>query len=601
VGESSKTVTVTIKNDTVPEPDETFGLIVQQNSSDPVTTYLAKATFTIVDNDTGTPPASFTLSGSAQCNGSLPQIVLSGWGSSGATTFDVYRNGSLYSPANTGSTFTNTSVTAGTTYSYYVVAKNASGLTTSNTISVTARTNCGGTTTAPTAPSGLVALAASSFMSLAWNDNSSDETGFKVERKIGVSGSWSQIASTGQGIAAYLDYGVSAGVTYYYRVSAYNSSGSSAYSNEASVTIGGTAPTSFTLTATPQCSGSSPQIVLSGWGSSGFTTFDLYRNGSLFYPANTDPTFTNTSVTAGTTYSYYVVAKNASGSTTSNNTVSVTAPTTCGGALLSAPTLSSPTNSATSVSITPTFSWSSVSGATSYWLMVATSSSSLPTSTSASGCSGCVISGSIYSTSYTPPTSFYNNGATTTLSPGTTYYWQVMAFNSTTSGYYSTQGSFTTAPAIATKVVTVANTGGIGLNLRSTASTSGAVIAALPEGTTMSVIGGPTLADGFTWWNISGISGTGWSAVAEWLSPSPRVGILATVSYTGGAGLRVRNGASLTGTVLTTLTEGTQVIVFGGPIQADGFTWWAVRDPVDIDGFAGWSAVGDWLTPNPRY
>ena len=51
VGQSSKTVTVSITDNTVVEPNETFGLIVQQNTADPVSTFLAKARFTIVNND----------------------------------------------------------------------------------------------------------------------------------------------------------------------------------------------------------------------------------------------------------------------------------------------------------------------------------------------------------------------------------------------------------------------------------------------------------------------------------------------------------------------------------------------------------------------
>ena len=50
-GETSKTVTVNITNDTTVEPNEIFGLIVQRNASDPVGTYLAKTTFTILNND----------------------------------------------------------------------------------------------------------------------------------------------------------------------------------------------------------------------------------------------------------------------------------------------------------------------------------------------------------------------------------------------------------------------------------------------------------------------------------------------------------------------------------------------------------------------
>src|SRR5207247_398754 len=60
---SAKTVTVSITNDTVVEPNETFGLIVQQNARDPVSTYLAKATFTILNDDTA--PTTWTISPAA--------------------------------------------------------------------------------------------------------------------------------------------------------------------------------------------------------------------------------------------------------------------------------------------------------------------------------------------------------------------------------------------------------------------------------------------------------------------------------------------------------------------------------------------------------
>ena len=51
VGQTSRTVTVTILNDTAVEGNETFAFIVQQNATDPVSIYLAKTTFRIVDND----------------------------------------------------------------------------------------------------------------------------------------------------------------------------------------------------------------------------------------------------------------------------------------------------------------------------------------------------------------------------------------------------------------------------------------------------------------------------------------------------------------------------------------------------------------------
>jgi methionine-rich copper-binding protein CopC len=51
-GELTKTVTLTITNDTVVESNETYGLVVQRNTTDPDATFLTKSTFTILDNDT---------------------------------------------------------------------------------------------------------------------------------------------------------------------------------------------------------------------------------------------------------------------------------------------------------------------------------------------------------------------------------------------------------------------------------------------------------------------------------------------------------------------------------------------------------------------
>lgn len=151
------------------------------------------------------------------------------------------------------------------------------------------------------------------------------------------------------------------------------------------------------------------------------------------------------------------------------------------------------------------------------------------------------------------------------------------------------------------KEVTVANTSGIGVKLRSGPGLTYNKITALPEGTKMYVIDGPVQADGYTWWQITGTPGTGWSAVGEWLSPAPQVNTKVTVTYTGGISLRLRKTASLSATILKTLPGGTQMNVFSGPIQADGYTWWALQGYVGGNLYTGWSAVGNWLVPNPRY
>jgi len=71
---------------------------------------------------------------------------------------------------------------------------------------------------------------------LNWDDNSDDELGFKIERKVEGDATYSQIDTVGAGVTSYTDTDVVGGTTYYYRVRAYSSGGDSPYSNEASAT-----------------------------------------------------------------------------------------------------------------------------------------------------------------------------------------------------------------------------------------------------------------------------------------------------------------------------------------------------------------------------
>jgi len=87
------------------------------------------------------------------------------------------------------------------------------------------------------APSNLSASAISkSQIDLSWQDNASTETGFRIERKKASDASYTVIAEAGSNVTSYSDTGLSAGTKYFYRIKAYNSSGESSYSNEASAT-----------------------------------------------------------------------------------------------------------------------------------------------------------------------------------------------------------------------------------------------------------------------------------------------------------------------------------------------------------------------------
>lgn len=83
----------------------------------------------------------------------------------------------------------------------------------------------------------------SSRINLSWSDNSSNEDGFRIERKTDISGTYSQIASTKPNITSYSNTDLAVSTTYYYRVSAYNTNGNSAYSNEANATTSAVANT----------------------------------------------------------------------------------------------------------------------------------------------------------------------------------------------------------------------------------------------------------------------------------------------------------------------------------------------------------------------
>jgi hypothetical protein len=69
-------------------------------------------------------------------------------------------------------------------------------------------------------------------LQLRWQDGSSDEDGFQIERKSGR-GKFKLLATTGPDVTFYLDTNLKSVTIYCYRVRAYNSAGNSQYSNPA--------------------------------------------------------------------------------------------------------------------------------------------------------------------------------------------------------------------------------------------------------------------------------------------------------------------------------------------------------------------------------
>ena len=88
----------------------------------------------------------------------------------------------------------------------------------------------------PLAPVNLTGSIINGQVKLMWTDNSNNETGFKIERKLS-NGIFSNLGNVATNIVSYDDASISAGQTFVYRVMSYNSVGNSAYTNEISISI----------------------------------------------------------------------------------------------------------------------------------------------------------------------------------------------------------------------------------------------------------------------------------------------------------------------------------------------------------------------------
>jgi hypothetical protein len=135
--------------------------------------------------------------------------------------YRVYRNGTLVATTQSTS-YSDNGLNPATQYCYTVVAFDSAG----NSSSVSAQA-CATTPTspsgAPIAPSNLAATAvAATSARLNWQDNSTNELGFQIERAPAASGPWVIVGTTGANVTSYSNTGLSPATVYYYRVSAFN-------------------------------------------------------------------------------------------------------------------------------------------------------------------------------------------------------------------------------------------------------------------------------------------------------------------------------------------------------------------------------------------
>jgi fibronectin type 3 domain-containing protein len=155
----------------------------------------------------------------------------------GATSYQVYRSttpggeGATPLATTTSSSYTDSAVTSGVTYYYEITALTGA---TSSARSSEYSANTSGTGTAPSTPTGLTATAGNGSVALSWTA-STGATSYSIYRGTTAGGEGTTPVATTT-TNSYTDSGLTNGTTYYYKVSATNSAGTSAQSSEVSAT-----------------------------------------------------------------------------------------------------------------------------------------------------------------------------------------------------------------------------------------------------------------------------------------------------------------------------------------------------------------------------
>ena len=224
-------------------------------------------------------------------------------------------------------------------------------------------------------------------------------TSYRVYRATSQNGTYSLLGSVTT--TTYVNTGAKDGVTYYYRVTAVNDSGESAYSNIVSGQNKAVTPKPAAPVVKIGHSSTSGKPMLTWNAVSGATSYKVYRatsqNGTYSLLGTVTATsYINTGAKDGVTYYYKVKAVNSAGESAYSNIVSGRA------------TVTTLTMGHSSTSGKPMLTWKAVSGAASYKVYRATAKN-----------------GAYSVINTTKALTYTNTGAAL----GTTYYYKVEALN----------------------------------------------------------------------------------------------------------------------------------------------------------------------------
>lgn len=243
----------------------------------------------------------------------------------GVSGYSIVRNGVTVTTIN-ALTWTDRSVTSNTTYAYQVQSTDAAGnrsvLSSVLTLAWSAAEGTAPATPAPVPPTGLTVTAAGNSVRVTWAAAGANAAEYSVYRN----GTFVGAAKS----ALFVDSSVAPSTAYTYQVATKDLLGNeSARTAPASITTPAAAdrtvpskPSALTASVL-----SSVAVELSWKASSdntGVASYVIYRDGQAVASSSAATQYVDGSLTAGTTYTYRVVAFDAAGNTASSDTVTVT-------------------------------------------------------------------------------------------------------------------------------------------------------------------------------------------------------------------------------------------------------------------------------------
>ncbi len=371
-------------------------------------------------------------------------------------------------------------------------------------------------TTIPAAPTNLTATAASGTqVNLTWTNNATNQTGFHIDRATDSAFTQNLVTqSVGASATSFVDGGLTAGATYYYRVRATNAAGDSANSNTANVTL----PVPPAAPSNLQAVKITTSEVDLTWtnNATNATGIEVFRQkgaNTFMVIANLPPTATSLddtglviALTPGTQYSYDVEATNLAGP---SGPASVTVTT-----LTVAPTNLTATAGNGQVNLT----WTAPAGAVTYNIYRSTTSGGEGATPIQTGVTG---------------TSFTDTG----LTNGATYYYEVSAVDPGGESARSAEASATpqqvTPPSAPTNLTaTAGNTtitlhwtaspGATSYNIYRSLSGNGEGTTPYKTGVTGTSFMDTGLADGTTYfYKVTAVNSAGESAPSNEASATP--------------------------------------------------------------------------------